>query len=49
MYHDFSIDLVVLYGKSIGIERSSVGAGYIDQYAVILHSKIHVHIVRREG
>ena len=49
MYHGFSIDFVVLYDKSIGIERSSVGAGYIEQYAVILHSEIHVHVVRREG
>ena len=49
MYHNFSIHLVVLDGESVGIERSSVGTGYVEQYAVILHSEIHVHIVRREG
>ena len=46
MYHGFSIHLVVLDGESIGIERSPVGAGNIEQYAVILHSEIHVHVVR---
>ena len=30
MYHGFSIQLVILDGKRIGIERSSVGAGYIE-------------------
>ena len=46
MYHGFSFYLVVLDGESSGIERSSVGAGNIEQYAVILHSEIHVHVVR---
>ena len=40
---------MILDGQGLGVKWSTVGAGDIEKHSVILRSKVHVHVVRREG
>lgn len=40
---------MILNGESLGVKWSTVSAGNVKKHAVILSSKVHVHVIRREG
>ena len=40
---------MILDGEGLGVKWSTVGAGNVKKHPVILCSKVHVHVIRREG
>ena len=40
---------MILDSQGLGVKWSTVGAGDVKKHSVILRSKVHVYVVRREG